>query len=92
MRDENQHGATLRTFEAVVYNKRLLTNNPFVNEFPYFRADYMKYFNDIGDIRKIHTSFFKEDLTDYCYNDEFSPRNLFDEIENNNVLDDERKL
>ena len=75
----NQKMQTIRFFEAVVYNKKLLTNNPYIYDLPFYDSRYMKVFSrpeeiDIDWIRK------KENIH-YDYNNEFSPCNLV------NVLD-----
>lgn len=77
----NQRGNTMRAFEAVVYNKRLLTNNPVIKDFPYYDERYMKYFRDIDDLKKIDKSFFASDFeVNYNYRGDFSPTLLFDKI------------
>lgn len=43
-------GATLRYKEAVMYNKKLLTNNPDLARLPYYDARFMKYFETAADI------------------------------------------
>lgn len=45
-----QVGFTLRTFEAVVYNKKLLTNNEHIKEFQFYNPSYMKVFKSVEDI------------------------------------------
>ena len=75
----NQKMQTIRYFEAVVYNKKLLTNNPYIYDLPFYDSRYMKVFSrpeeiDVDWIRK------KESIH-YDYNNEFSPCNLV------NVLD-----
>ncbi len=74
---ENQHGPSLRYFEAVVFNKKLLTNNPYVVDFPYYKPEYIKVFKDAGDI---DINWLKADIAvDYHYNGDFSPLKLFEE-------------
>lgn len=66
-----QSGFTLRPYEAVVYNKKLLTNNKRIFEFPFYDARYMRYFEKIEDI---DWEWIKEQIdVDYSYNGEFSP-------------------
>ena len=70
----NQSGYTLRPYEAVVYNKKLLTNNKRIFEFPFYDERYMKYFDDI---ESIDWSWLKAPITvNYEYKDEFSPAHL----------------
>ena len=47
---ENQKGPSLRYFEAVCYNKKLLTTNPEIVNFPYYDSRYMRYFSNPDDI------------------------------------------
>lgn len=78
----NQHGNTLREFEAVVYGKRLLTDYPLIESFPFHNENHIQRFSDIEDVKRIDPSFFTSEApADYGYHDEFSPRKLFEEIE-----------
>lgn len=74
----NQEGLTLRPYEAVVYNKRLLTNNKNILKFKYYNPKYMRYFETItnDDIEWI-----KEEVSvDYNYKGEFSILNIVHDI------------
>ncbi|MDO4413632.1 MAG: hypothetical protein Q4C20_01000 [Erysipelotrichaceae bacterium] len=69
-----QGGGTLRYFEAVCYNKKLLTTNQRIKEYLFYNEKYMKIFSDFSDIdlnwiRKVEP-------IDYGYVDEFSPKYL----------------
>lgn len=75
---EGQKGPSLRYYEAVCYNKKLLTSNHEVINFPYYDERYMRIFDkaediDIGWIKK------KEDVN-YHYNGDFSPCRLLDAV------------
>lgn len=72
-----QHGMTLRTFEAIVYGKHLLTNNDVIENVPYHSTEYMHYITEIGDI-DINNIELTE--VDYGYKGEFSPKNLLEQI------------
>ncbi|WP_304960400.1 hypothetical protein [Thomasclavelia cocleata] len=77
----NQSGYTLRTFESVCYNKKLLTNNPLIYKFKFYEDKFMKCFSNIEDLYKLDLEFFcKDECIDYHYNDEFSPKKLFRDI------------
>ena len=71
---EGQHGSSIRYFEAVCYNKKLLTNNKDIVEYPLYDERFMKVFHSPEDIdidwvkRRIKPH--------YNYNNEFSPKNL----------------
>ena len=71
---ENQETQSLRYFEAIAYNKKLLSNNKNIFELPFYNEKYMKYINSINDIdwNWVKT---KEEIN-YGYSGEFSPINL----------------
>ena len=74
----NQSGPTLRYFEAVVYNRKLLTNNPEIVNFPFYNEKYMKIFKQPRDI---DFEWIKSgDRPDYKYDNEFSPVHLVESI------------
>lgn len=77
---KEQTGMSLRTIEAIVYNKKLLTNNSNVVDNPFYNEKYISLFN-LND--GIDYQFVKEKINvDYKYHDEFSPKNLLILIEN----------
>ena len=78
----NQAGNTLRLKEAVCYNKCLLTNNPFVQESPYYDPDFMQIFKKVDDI---DLSKFEYEVN-YHYKGEFSPLKLMNIIVNTDNL------
>lgn len=76
---EGQHQQTIRPFEAVVYNKKLLTNNPRIKEFEFYDPKYMRYFKDVDDIDE---GWLKDsEPVNYHYNNEFSPIHLLELID-----------
>lgn len=75
---DGQSGATLRYYEAVCYNKKLLTNNKNVVNLPFYDPDYMKVFENPEDI---DWNWVKERVpVDYHYDGRFSPVHLIDKI------------
>jgi hypothetical protein len=78
---DGQSGASLRYFEAVCYNKKLLTNNPHIKEFPFYDERYMKIFSNISDID--YDWICKREPIDYHYNGEFSPQKLINDFSAN---------
>lgn len=73
-----QSGATLRYYEAVCYNKKLLTNNKNVVNLPFYDPRYMKVFEKPEDI---DWAWVKERIpVDYHYDGRFSPTHLIDKI------------
>lgn len=75
---QGQDGLTMRFYEALFYNKYLLTNNLSARNHPFFNSNYMMIFNDTEEI----VSFFKDDNIDYQYRGEMSPTLLVDHILN----------
>lgn len=74
-----QTALSLRPYEAVVYNKRLLTNNKKILEFKYYDEKFMRYFSVLTqkDIEWI-----QEDVeVDYHYKGEFSINNIIQDIQ-----------
>ena len=73
-----QSGATLRYYEAVCYNKKLLTNNKNVVNLPFYNSDYIHIFEQPEDI---DWDWVKERIpVDYHYDGRFSPIHLIDKI------------
>ena len=73
-----QAGLTLRAYEAVVYNRKLLTNNKTILSFSFYDPRFMQYFEKVEDI---DWDWVKEDIeVDYHYNGEFSPLRLMEDI------------
>lgn len=71
-----QTSQSLRYFEAVTLNKKLLTNNQNVKRLNFYNEKYMKIFNNIYEI---DIDWLKNDMNiDYGYNNEFSPIGLID--------------
>lgn len=69
--DPEQSGLSLRAYEAIAFNKKLITNNKSILDFPFYNPNYMFYFKDIKDIDE---DFIKNRIPiDYGYNDEYSP-------------------
>lgn len=75
---EGHSGVTLRYYEAICYNKKLLTNNKNVVNLPFYNPDYIKIFETPDDIDCEWIK--KHEPVSYGYHDEFSPVHLLDEI------------
>lgn len=76
---KNQFSQSVRYFEALVFNKKLLTNNPNIFELPYYDERYMKYFKSVEDIDFEWLK--KKETVNYGYNNEFSALHLTQIIE-----------
>ena len=71
--DINQEGAlgfTSRFLEAIIYNKKLLTDNSSVIATKFYQSNGIFYSNDIIDVSM---DFFMQDAPNYNYDGEFSP-------------------
>ncbi len=76
---KGQKVQTARYYEAVCYNKKLLTNNPSVRELSFYDPRYMQYFESVEDI---DFSWVKEKAgIDYHYAGEFSPLHILDRLD-----------
>lgn len=73
-----QTGASLRYYEAVCYNKKLLTNNKNVVNLPFYDPDYIHIFEKTEDIDWEWVK--KRVPVDYHYDGRFSPTHLIDQI------------
>lgn len=75
----NNYGATLRYKEAVIYNKKLLTNNPEVTKLPYYDSRWMRYFEKAEDIdlEWLRTV----EPVDYGYKGDFSAEHFLNTVE-----------
>ncbi len=71
---KNQESQTVRYFEALVFNKKLLTNNPNVVSLPFYDSRFMKYFENINDVDFEWLK--KKENISYSYNNEFSAIHL----------------
>ncbi|WP_446787730.1 hypothetical protein [Macellibacteroides fermentans] len=83
-----QSGVTLRYYEAICYNKKLITNNPEVKKLPFYSSDNIFVFNDICEI---DPCWVLEGTPDYGYKGEFSPLNWIRRI-GNEEFEENRKI
>lgn len=75
---ENRKCATQRYYEAICYNKKLLTNNKNVVNLPFYNPDYIHVFERPEDI---DWNWVKERVpVDYHYDGRFSPIHLLERI------------
>ncbi len=76
---KGQSGLSIRPYEAVVYNRRLITNNPSIKDFPYYNPNYMLCVNDLKEV----PDDFLQDRSpvDYRYRGDFSPIRFLERID-----------
>lgn len=76
---ENQNGLTMRSIEAICYNKRLVTDNPAVKRLKYYDTGFILYTPNVEDA---DISFIKsKEPVDYHYENDYSPIRLLDNID-----------
>lgn len=71
---------TQRYLEALCYNKKLLTNNQYVCQYPYYNPEYIQVFSSIDDIDFAWISQ-KADV-DYHYQGDYEPNIFLEDIRN----------
>lgn len=76
---QGQKAQTARYYEAVCYNKKLLTNNPNIKDLPFYDARYMKVFERVEDIDFEWVK--KREHINYNYNGQFSPVHALEKLE-----------
>lgn len=74
------NGASLRYFESIVFNKKLLTNNKDAKKLPFFNPKFMRIIDSVEDI-DIEWLKKKEDIN-YNYIDEFSVISFLTDVRN----------
>ncbi|MCR5284600.1 MAG: hypothetical protein K6D95_03280 [Treponema sp.] len=75
---ENQKAQSIRYFEALYFNKKLLTNNPNIVNMPYYNPRYMHYFKTAADI---DINWVKDDVeVNYNYKNDFTPLNFIEQV------------
>lgn len=77
----NCDGYTSRFLEAVIYGKKLITNNEFIRKSPFYNPNRIQIVNHMNEIDPL---FVKNgnDFVDYQYNNEFSPFSMIEAVEN----------
>lgn len=73
-------GYTSRFLEAVMFNKKLLTNNVAIKNSKFYNPQYIQLFETAEDIDPSFIN--NSDIVDYHYNGEFSPIRLISKIDN----------
>ena len=68
---KGQQAQSIRYFEAIVYNKKLLTNNRHLEELPFYNSHFMRCFRDASEIDWNWVK--KPEDIDYQYDGSFSP-------------------
>ena len=66
---------TNRVYEAIIYGKKILTDNIGLKKLKYFNDSTLQVFNNV---KEIDINFFDKHIDKYKYNDDFSPRKFLD--------------
>lgn len=76
----NAAGYTSRFLEAVMYNKPLIADNPYIKESRYYNPEFIQVYDDWNDL---DPEFVKKDehRVDYHYEGDFSPIRLIEQID-----------
>ena len=77
---KGQAALTLRPYEAVAYNRKLLSNNRTILDYKYYDKRYMRYFEKTEDIDWEWVK--SECSVNYGYKGEFSPLGLISDMSN----------
>ena len=75
---KGQSALSLRPYEAVVYNKKLLTNNRTILDFPFYGTGFMRYFEKPEDIDWDWVK--NDEKVCYGYKGEYAPSRLLEHI------------
>lgn len=75
---KKQNGLTFRFYEAICYNKKLLTNNSLVKELPEYDPRFIQVFDNVEDIDYDFVDRCCE--VDYHYNDRYSPKYFVERV------------
>lgn len=79
---ESGTGFTQRGCEAVCLGKKLLTNNQYINDEPFFNPKYISIFKETEDIdREFVKHISDNEIVDYHYKEKMSPIELLEFIE-----------
>lgn len=72
-------GYTSRFLEAVMFNKKLITNNLSIKQSPFYNHDYIQI---VDDFSQVDPEFVRKDVEiDYNYQNQFSPVKLIEHID-----------
>lgn len=77
--DPNTSGCTLRFWEAVMYNKKLISNFKYLKNSKFYSKDKMLYFENLEDIKE--KFFLNKKNVHYNYQNENSPINFLKKID-----------
>lgn len=77
--DPKTEGCTLRFWDAIMYNKKIITNYKYTKNSEFYNPNFMHYFSDVDQIDPSFVKYNNE--VQYCYKGENSPVNFIKKIE-----------
>ena len=76
---EGEYGFTSRSQEAIMYNKKLITDSLIVKDQRFYPSENILFINNVEDIRPEFIK--KEKMVDYGYSNDYSPIRLLEQID-----------
>ena len=76
---DGQNGVTERFYDALMYNRKFITNNKSVLYHPYYNDKYMKVFENPSDIDI--QWLLREENVDYHYDGKYTPKGMYHMLE-----------
>ena len=70
------HGYTQRMCEAIAYDKKILTNNVEVKKATFYNEKYISVYSDVTDIDITFLNDGSQDIVDYGFKEQLSPKKL----------------
>ena len=86
---KGQDGLTMRPYEAIFYNKFLLSNNPNVKKMDFYNSNFMFEFDNVDDLNKMNLNL--NEKVDYHYDNRYSPIKLIERIPSDHIKNKENK-
>ena len=74
------HGYTLRACEAIMYDKKMITDNPEIANAPFYRSELISVFSSTDDIDPFFVTAAPQ-IADYEWKDQLSPLKLLEYID-----------
>lgn len=77
---QNAVGYTSRFLEAVIFGKRLITNNKVIIDNPFYKTGHIQVVDNMNEV-DLSSIFEGDGFVDYSYNGEFSPYRMIDRVD-----------
>jgi len=80
---DNKSGISARFYDALMYNKKYLTNNQTIKKHPYYDPKYMHVYESLDDIDLDWLR--SDELVDYHYDGYFTPNGFYQKMNKENI-------